>query len=138
MARFPSTTLYDLTDLTRKAGERRRVVIQGFDVDRRAFILFLAGFVPALMVGVLAATLIGSAGIVFGAAVYLPIIWLFATSPRGMELVRWRELRHRTQSNAGHFILRGRRLPQDRHRARVLAPSSIPVPRATADDSSFI
>lgn len=121
--------LYDLTPLTRDATEKRRVVVQGWDIDRRIFILFLFGLLPAGLLSLAAYQLIGAYAVFVFAAVYTPIFWLFlGRSSKGLELRNWRAIWHRNRSNNGYFLLRGERLDPDRHAPRVLRSASVPGP----------
>lgn len=136
-------TLFDLTPLTRDVAEKRRVVVQGWDVDRRVFILFLVGLAPAAIMAGITFPLIGEYAFLVFFCTYIPIFWLvLGRSSKGMELANWRSLLTKKQSNKGHFILRGQRLAKDRHQPRVLVRASRPGPglvtatstSATTDD----
>lgn len=124
--------LYDLTPLTRKVNEKRRVVVQGWDIDRRYFIIFLAG-VPVVAL-LIAATFrfMGSYSMLMVPLVYVPMYWALATrSPHGLEMMQWRTVYEKRRSNNGHLMLRGKRLDPDRHAPRVLVSASVPGPAAT-------
>lgn len=122
-------TLYDLTPLTRDASAKRRVVVQGWDIDRRIFVLCLIGLLPAGLAGILAHQVIGSYAIFVIAAVYAPIFWLFlGKTSKGLELANWRHLKTKRESNDGYFMLRGQRMDPDRHEPRVLRSASRPGP----------
>lgn len=70
MSGAPPCLVY--TKYTRRSNDDRRVVIQGFDLPYKGFIVFLIGVVPAILAALVAWMLplpfIGSAG-VYGAAV---------------------------------------------------------------------
>ncbi|WP_114906738.1 hypothetical protein [Ornithinimicrobium murale] len=122
-------TLFDLTPLTREAADKRRVVVQGWDVDRRVFILFLIGLAPAAILTGVSFPFIGQYALLVFFATYVPIFWLIlGRSSKGMETANWRSLLDKRQSNKGHFILRGNRLEKDRHQPRLLVGASRPGP----------
>lgn len=126
-------TLYDLTPITRNAAEKRRVVVQGWDIDRRIFVLFLAGLFPAGLAGLIAHQLIGMYAIFVILAIYTPIFWLFlGKHSKGLELVNWRHIKTKRESNDGYFMLRGDRMDPDRHEPKVLRSASRPGPGLTA------
>lgn len=128
--------VYDLTALTRTAAERRRVVIQGWDVERRHFILFLVGLIPLIPVLVVGFSLFGTYAIFLVPVVYIPLfVLVLGQSNRGMELSNWRTIWNRRTSNDGHFMLRGKEMKPERHDPRILRSASVPGPgleRATS------
>lgn len=126
-------TLFDLTPLTRDVAENRRVVVQGWDLNRRVFILFLLGLAPAALLAAVTFPLLGQYTLVVFVCTYIPIFWLvLGRSGKGMELPNWRVLLTKKQSNKGHFVLRGERMAQDRHAPRVLVRASRPGPGLAA------
>lgn len=126
-------TLFDLTPLTRDAAQRRRVVVQGWDVERRVLILALIGLAPAAILAGVSYPFLGQNALVVFFLAYVPLFWLvMGRSNRGMELSNWRHLWTRHQSNKGHFLLRGKRLDPDRHQPLALRSASRPGPGLAA------
>ncbi|MGH9138087.1 MAG: hypothetical protein ACRD0G_13755 [Acidimicrobiales bacterium] len=95
-----------LTDLTRRGGEDRRVVVQGVDLPLRNVIIAIAGFVIGAPIGLIAV------------AVASPMrslidpLYVWATAVAVVELLCYVAVVYRVRSGVGVF-----QSQRDRHRA---------------------
>lgn len=100
--------IYDLTGLTRGAGEQRRVIIQSFDIPMQSFILSICGFVAALPFVVIFYPLLGYFAFLGIVVVEMGMFWLFRWRSRsGLRLKNYRSILDRRRSHIGQFLVCG-------------------------------
>ncbi len=125
--------VYDLTGLTRGAGEQRRIVVQSFDVPLQSLVLFICGAVAALPVIALLFPILGFMALFGIVVVELAVFWLFRWRSRsGLRLTHYQAILDRRRSHVGQFLVCG--TPYDFLSGLALSvrSSSIPNPRLSA------
>lgn len=126
--------VYDLTGLTRGAGEQRRVVVQSFDVPLQSLVLGICGVVVALPFVAVLFPLLGLFAL-FGIGVAeVGVFWLFRWRSRsGLRLKHYQAILDRRRSHVGQIVVCGQPYDLDAHLALSVVASSMPSPRrATA------
>ena len=122
--------VYDLTGLTRGAGEHRRVVVQSFDVPLQSLVLAIGGFVAALPFVVVLFPVLGYVALFGVGVVEVGVFWLFRWRSRsGLRLKHYQAILDRRRSHVDRFLVCG--VPYDFRRGLALSvvPSSIPAPK---------
>ncbi len=122
--------VYDLTGLTRGAGEQRRVVVQSFDVPLQSLVLAICGFVAALPFVIVLFPLLGYVALFGIGLVEVGVFWLFRWRSRsGLRLKHYQAILDRRRSHVDRFLVCG--VPYDLTRGLALSvvPSSIPAPK---------
>lgn len=126
--------LYTLTPLTRRAGTQRRAVISGFDLPWRLVKVLGLGAVPALVVALVAWTLVGTWAILAFALVEGLVVWLVeGRDTTGLQVKRWRGVLDQRQARLGVLLVCGEPVVGREGHKTVVASSSVPVRRAEAD-----
>jgi len=123
-------TVYVLTDITRKANQNRRVVIQGFDVRWRTVVILGATAVPAIVLGIIGWSLAQQFGLILpplfiGGAFYL----IEHRTRTGLQLPMYRTILDRRRSSIGKFFMCGREIDPAAMPAVTLMASTVPVHR---------
>ena len=122
--------VYDLTGLTRGAGEQRRVVIQSFDVPFQSLVLGICGVVAALPFVAMLFPLLGYFALFGIVVVELGVFWLFRWRSRsGLRLKNYQAILDRRRSHVGRFLVCGRPYDFTRGLAIAVVSSSMPSPR---------
>lgn len=127
--------VYDLTGLTRGAGEQRRVVIQSFDVPLQSLVLTICGAVVALPFVAVFFPLLGFFAL-FGIGVFeLGVFWLFRWRSRsGLRLKNYQAILDRRRSHVGQILVCGQPYDFTIGRAITVVSSSMPNPRSGHSD----
>lgn len=100
--------MYTLTTITgRRRNDDRETIVMTFEIRRRTLLAVLAGLVPAVFTGMVAAMFIDSYGLLVGAATLG--VWSYLVLHRartGLRLVAWRALLHKRAARAmqGKFV----------------------------------
>lgn len=105
--------IFCLTPLTRGAASQRRVVIQGFDLPARTLLIAGLASLPAIVVAVIAWSLVGVLGLLAVPIVEALAFWLIETRTRsGLRLRTYRALADKrlAKREVGKFFLVGREL----------------------------
>lgn len=122
--------IYDLTALTLKTNEGRRISFQGFDLDRRHFWIFvLSSFVVIPFVGICYSVLqMGALSLIFAPILYvIPFILVETRTQEGMKLRRYQSIYDNRVSNTGKFMICGQQIFPATHQPRTLRRLSLPV-----------
>lgn len=121
--------VYDLTGLTRGAGEQRRVIIQSFDVPLQSLVLAICGCVVALPFVALFFPLLGFFALFGVVAIEVAIFWLFRWRSRsGLHLKNYQAILDRRRSHVGQFLVCGQPYDFTRGRALTVVSSSVSNP----------
>lgn len=125
--------IYLLTPLTRNANQDRRIVVKGFDLNRRHFFLFMAGFVPISLVTAAFWNLLGQYSLFLWVIMYAILFWLVETrTENGLQLRRYQALLDSKISPTGKFLLCGAEVnPGISIESKIISAS---VPTKVADD----
>lgn len=122
---------YTLTGITgRAASDRRTITFATIDWKPRTLLVMAAAAVPALVVTLMAWSLVGPFGIIAGAGVVLGALWLFRTRSRtNSDLTRYHDMRDRVVSrkDIGKFFLAGREVDPTMAQSHVLRASTAPL-----------
>ena len=126
--------VYDLTGLTRSAGEQRRVVIQSFDVPLQSLVLAICGVVVALPFVVVLFPLLGYLALFGIGVVEAVVFWLFRWRARsGLRLKHYQAILDRRRSHVGQLLVCGQPYDLTRGLAITVVPSSVRSPRRGQD-----
>jgi hypothetical protein len=121
--------VFSLTRLTRGATANRRVVISGFDLPLRGFMIFLAALPGALGVAALLWVLFaGEYALVIIPVVEAAVFWLIETRARsGLRLRTYQAILDSQRAQIGTFFCCWRVIDPLSGRPGVIVASSIPV-----------
>jgi hypothetical protein len=123
--------VYDLTGLTRGAGEQRRVVIQSIDVPLQSLVVTMVGLVASLPFVFAFYPLFGFFALLAIGVVELTTFWLFRWRSRsGLRLKNYQAILDRRRSRVSQFIVCGQPYDFTHGSAITVVSSSIPVRRA--------
>lgn len=119
---------YTLTNLTLRSNQQRRVVIHGFDVRRRTFIIFLAALLPGLILTGIFWVFVGSYAVIMFAVAQGAAFWFVeGRSNSGLRLRTYQTLLDKRRSTVGSFSMCGRPFDPTSVPKRTLTQSSVPV-----------
>ena len=122
--------IYDLTPLTLRANEGRRISFQGFDLDRRHFwIIVVASLFIVPIIAVCYGPLkMGVYALLLAPFLYgIPFFLIETRSREGLKLRRYQAMMDSRMSNTGKFIMCGKEIYPATHRPRVLRKLTRPV-----------
>lgn len=104
--------VFDLTPMTRHADAERKIVIEGFEADKRRIFVAGAGAIPGMLLAGLLAGLLGALAIIPPIVTAVLAIWLFdSRSRKGLRLRHWDAFKDRRKST-----------PKFRYCGRVINP----------------
>lgn len=127
--------VYSLTPLTRNAKQDRRVVIKGFDMNRRHFTLFLIAQPAALFVTFMFWQLINEYALFVYPLVIGAFFWLFESrTAGGMHLKQYRAIWDRQTSDTGKFLLCGKPIEPGKTKHRVIKLATVPNTKPTTNE----
>ncbi len=119
--------VYVLTNLTRKANEQRRAVIQGFDVPIRGLTIAGLSLLPAIPVTAIAWTFLGSYSLLCIPIIEVLAFWLIESRTRGgLQLRRYQRLLDIRRSVSGTFLLCDRPIEPLQHVFGYVVSSCVP------------
>lgn len=130
--------VHDLSPLTRRVNQNRRVVIQGFDLPFRAFVVFLVALAPAAAAGAVLWAFIGFYGIFAFVGVEVAAFWLIEVrSSHGLRLRTYQSIMDTQRARVGRFSCCGAEMnPLGSGFGRIIL-SSLPVtPHQPPGDAS--
>lgn len=122
--------IYDLTPLTLRGNEGRRISFQGFDIDRRHFwIVVLSSFVVLPFVGILYSVLdMGVIVLLLAPVMYaLPFFLIETRTAEGLKLRRYQSIYDSRISNSGKFMICGKEIYPATYRPCTLRALSLPI-----------
>lgn len=123
--------LYVLTPMTgREAADTRTIVMNGFELNWRLFIVICAGGAASVPFGILGFTLLGQTGLVLMPLVIAASVWLFyRRQTSGLRLKTYRGLWDRYGNREeGVFMLCGSAIDTSLTQSRMLRHSTITAP----------
>ncbi|MHB1974094.1 MAG: hypothetical protein ACYCR4_07365 [Acidimicrobiales bacterium] len=122
--------VYDLTGLTRGAGEQRRVIIQSLDVPFQSLVLAVVGFVASLPLVFAFFPLFGYFALLGFGVVEVATFWLFRWRSRsGLRLKNYQAILDSRRSQIDQFIVCGQPFDFSRGLAVTVVASSVPLYR---------
>lgn len=127
--------IYDLTPLTLKANEGRRISFQGFDLDRRHFWIVVCSSVVVLPVVSICYQVLGMGvlALLLAPILYaLPFFLIETRSQEGLKLRRYQALLDSRTGNTGKFMVCNKEIQPATYRPRLLRALSLPVAGSTA------
>ena len=134
MRDLPSQTgsaprVFDLSPLTRRAASQRRVIVSGWDVPLRGFMIFLAALPGALAVTALLWVLFaGEYALVMIPLVEAAVFWLIETRARsGLRLRTYQTILDSQRVQIGTFFCCWRVIDPLSGRLGVIVASSMPI-----------
>jgi hypothetical protein len=120
--------IYPLTGLTRTASEQRRVIIQGFDLRWRTFVIIAGSSPAAVMVTAIAWTVVGQAAIFCMVIVPAVVYALVERRTRsGLQLRTYQHLVDRRRTGVGQFYICGQPFDPSALRWGRIAFSNVPA-----------
>lgn len=121
-------SIFCLTPLTRSAGERR-VLISGFDVKWRTFVIAALAAIPALIITVIAWLFVGQLAVVAIPLVEAAAFWLLESRQRnGLHLRQYQAMLDRRKATTGRFYCCGVQIDPARSVFGMIMANSVPVP----------
>ena len=128
-------TVYALTGMTRDASAQRRMVIQGFDIPARVFMVMLAAAGPALVITLIGWALVGSYAIVLLPAFLAGVFVLVEGRSRsGLRLRNYQALLDRKRASNGRWFVCGEEFDPLHGSAITIISSSAHRPVASLDE----
>ncbi len=121
--------MFSLSPLTRRAASQRRVIVSGWDVPFRGFMIFLAALPVALAVTALLWVLFaGEYALAMIPVVEIAVFWLIETRTRsGLRLRTYQTILDSQRAQIGTFFCCWRVIDPLSGRLGVIVASSIPV-----------
>ena len=121
--------MFSLSPLTRRAASQRRVIVSGWDVPLRGFMIFLAALPVALAVTALLWVLFaGEYALAMIPVVEIAVFWLIETRTRsGLRLRTYQTILDSQRAQIGTFFCCWRVIDPLSGRLGVIVASSIPV-----------
>src|SRR5690606_36340668 len=98
---------YNLTEMVgRRSNKDRTMIVATVEVQKRHFWIAVIAVLPALIISLVAGTIIGVYAIIIFFAVEAVAFWLFASSTReGLQVQQWQALNDRRNAGTGKVFL---------------------------------
>lgn len=130
--------VYDLTPMTRKADSGRRIVIWGFDMQKRALLLGAIGFVPGVIFTAITYPFLGVWSLSFILLFIIAVFWAIeGRSSRGLKMHNWQTQLDKRKSKNGKFFVCGHEIELLTAEVCYIRSYTLPVERVnetTVDD----
>jgi len=118
--------VYTLTSLTRSSGQSRRVVLAGFDVPLRGFVVTLVASIASIPAVSIAWLFLGSMSLVFTLLfIVAAFVLVEGRSKRGLQLRMYQSIIDQKRENVGRFICCGMEVRPGRTQISLIVPSAL-------------
>lgn len=126
--------IFLLTNLIRNADQDRRIVVKGFDINRRHFFLVLVAFPAVALITAVFWPLLGQYALLIVPTLYALLFYLVESRTQvGLQLRRYQALIDSKVSPTGKFLLCGAEVNPGMSVERKILTASVPVAKPVDD-----